>query len=263
MVGAGRARVERLREMTASEVGVEALELLDKHVERIAPECVADLFALSELALPGHTGEALHNFVRRASRELGDLSPAGRNVFLVDIGELPPQRVPANLRAVLGRIPGGAQLLTHIAPTTPEVVKLPEPLPVAQQPRTGRITTPEVAAARRKVAPTREEREERAREEARPARARAERAMRPVKPRLEDDPRYAWLREQLLGRLSEFAYRDRGLLEAVIVSSIRAAAVRAESPWPTLTQEDVRATLRALSRDGRVVSRSGRWVFVR
>jgi hypothetical protein len=127
-----------------------------------------------------------------------------------------------------------------------------------QVPVGGRVVTPELSSARMRRAPTREEREE----DARRQKERTPRVRAP-KPPPEDDPRKPWMREQILERLSSFANRDRGLLETVLISSIRAAAARPDVGWASLTQDDVKGAVRALGREGRIAQRSGRWVFVR
>jgi hypothetical protein len=257
MAGNRGVSVDRLREIPASEFEVEASELFDKHVDRIDPTCVADLFAVAELNLPGYLGSQLGAFVRRASRELVDLPEVDRAVFVTRLSELPASKIPANLRAVVARLPGGAARAAAWVGQAPEVFALPVPVPVARQlPVAGRVVTPELADARMRRAPTREQREDEAR---RPK----ERLPRAPKPPPEEDPRKPWMRAQILERLSSFANRDRGLLESVLVSSIRAAAARPDVGWASLTQDDVKGVLRAMGREGRIVNRSGRWVFVR
>jgi hypothetical protein len=251
--------VDRLREIPASEFEVEASELFDKHVDRIDPACVADVFAVAELNLPGYLGSQLGAFVRRASRELGDLPEVARAVFVTRLAELPAAKIPANLRAVVARLPGGASRAAIWATTPPEVFALPVPVPVSRQaPVAGRVVTPELADARMRRAPTREQRED----DARRQKERAPRVRAP-KPVPEEDPRKPWMRTQILERLSSFANRDRGLLESVLISSIRAAAARPDVGWVSLTQDDVKGVVRALGREGRIILRSGRWVFVR
>jgi hypothetical protein len=258
---ARRAKVERLREMTAAELSVEASELLVLHVDRVEPSCVADLYALEELRMPGFLGEQLATFVRRTSREIRDLPVASQTVFFGQLAEVPATDVPANLRALAATIPTAARHAATWADTAPSVVVLPTPLPVQQQKAAsgGRIVTPELAAARRKEAPSREEREAKARKE-RVSRARVPQE---AKPKLEDDPRYPWMRNEILTRLSSFANLERGLLETVLISSVRASAVRADVPWTSLSQEEVLAAVRALSRERKVVQKAGRWVLVR
>jgi hypothetical protein len=246
--------VENLRSSPPGTIAALTQDLFRQHVERIEPTCVADLFALSELDLPGPLGGDLRGWASKASREIHDL-PEGevRAAFLADVGELKAADVPRSMREVIAALAtkSGADTQARVEALTaawdaepPAAVSLPTAKPRAaavQAAATARATTAEAATARKS---------------AEPKAPKAPRATGTRTPAKDVDPRRAeWIRGDALGRLGAPEYVERGLKEAILL-----AGIKHRSPYTDLTDEEIKVELRKLVREGRLKHTGERWL---
>jgi hypothetical protein len=240
--------VEGLRTMTPSMVDVSARGALSSHVDMMEPRLIADLYALDELDLKSQFGQILRQFVARASHELVSMSDTRTEHLVSDVADIPPAQVPARLRAVLGRLAAFDVLAATWAATSPEVVRLAVPVPVARAaaPK-GRAVTPEQAKAKRtyQAAP-----------DAEPEKKKGETATKAVRaPKVVvEDTRAADIRADVLARVITLS--DGGLNENLLVGGVQR---RLEPVYPGLQPDQIMAVLRTLSREGLLKYRSGRW----
>ncbi|MEN9786069.1 MAG: hypothetical protein RLZZ299_1333 [Pseudomonadota bacterium] len=242
-----RLDVDGLREMPATLVAVQVDGILREHVERVMPRCVADLFAIDELGLPGQFGSLLRAFTGRVARELRGLQRERAAAFVHEVAVLSAEDVPATLRAVVAELPGGDAVAGTWASTPPRPVTLPVPAAVdrrAALTAPTRSVTPELARARRTHAP---------RPEAAPAAPKAPRAPRAA---AVEDTRAQWIREDVKRRMKDAP--DTGVLESLLVGGVQK---RAEADWPDLRAADVLVVLRSMTRGDRPMlrTRGGRW----
>jgi hypothetical protein len=243
-----RLDVDGLREMPATLVAVQVDGILREHVERVAPRCVADLFAIDELGLPGQFGSMLRAFTGRVTRELRGLQRERAAAFVDEVAALSAHDVPATLRAVVAELPGGDAIAETWTATAPRPVTLPVPAPVDRRAALNaptRSVTPELARARRTHAP---------RPEAAPAAT--PKTPRAPRPAAVEDTRARWIREDVTRRMKDAP--DSGVLEGLLVGGVQK---RAEADWPDLRADDVLAVLRKMARenDPPVRTRGGRW----
>lgn len=227
--------VERLRLSPPAMVQVLTQDVIRQHVDRIEPATVADLFALSELALVGALGVDLNNWAMRAAREILDMPEgAPRLSFLEEVARLPAEQVPARMRDAIQAVASIASaasleviesLGTAWSAVSPVSVALPA----------GKITAP-------KVGPT-----------AKPASKAAPRA--PKTPAALVDPRRAeWIREDAVTRLSNREYAERGLKESIFV-----AGIKHRSPFTDMTPAEILTELRRLERERKLKHTGERW----
>lgn len=248
-----RHSVEGLRSSDAATLAVLVPEALRLHIERVEPSCVADLFALAELALPGSIGQELGVWAARATREIRDL-PDGdiRLIFVQEIGELAPELVPQRLRDAVLALEGNSSAATanvlhglaaSWAEAPPTRVVLPAPKArAATAPTSGRATTVATAVAQKKAAPKV---------------ARAPKAART--PAAMVDPRRAeWIREDAIARLGSREYQERGLKESIFLAGIRH---RGQAQWGDMTDEEIKVELRKLERERKLKHTGERWTI--
>lgn len=232
-----RMSVEGLRTSSLSTLSVLVSDVIRQHVDRIDPACVADLFALVELSVGGAIGVDLEVWATRAEREIADLPDgSARATFVAELATLPPERVPARLRAAVEGLEARSQGMVAErvaaarelwAATPPEVVVLPVPKASGGK-----------AAGEKKVAAVKA-----------PRAARTPAAM--------VDPRRAeWVREDVVVRLGSREYIERGLKESILV-----AGIRHRSPYKDLTSEEVMAELRKLERERKLKHTGDRWLL--
>lgn len=220
-------------------------DVIRQHIDRIEPACVADLFALAEAKLPGALGTDLAAWSARANREIRDL-PAGqaRATFVAEVSELPPEQVPASLRAAVLALPHQPDIAGQIEElrgrwesVDPSPVNLPVSPPKAAVQKATVSHTPTTPTSTKAATATR--------------------APRVVKtPASMVDPRRAeWIREDAVARLNSREYVERGLKESILV-----AGIRHRSPYKDLTDEEVKAELRRLERERKLKHTGERWL---
>lgn len=235
-------------------IQVQTQELLRLHSDRIAVPCIADLFAISEADLPATLAAELRLFTQRASREFLDL-PEGpaRLDFIAELSEIPPNRIPQNLRSAIEAFAAGSseavtraaeQLLESLQGVPPEAVTLPKP-PAKRAASPAITQNREVDETPKKT----------------PAKAPAKRS--PRTPAAFVDPaRAEWIRDDVMDRLKTREYADRGLKESVLIAGCRHRAGKIpNSPYKDLTEEEVRAELRRLEREQKVKHTGDRWII--
>jgi hypothetical protein len=214
-------------------------DVIRQHIDRIEPSCVADLYALSEIRLPGTLSNDLTQWAARAGREILDI-PDGdtRATFLAEVAELPGTSVPHSMRrAVLAlanvSIPETAALVEQLRVSwdgvnpTPVQLATPTAKPASSSSSSSSSTTRAPAASK-----------------PRPVRTPAA---------LVDPRRGEWVREDAVIRLRE--YGERGLKESILV-----AGIRHRSPYKDLTEEEVKAELRKLERERKLKHTGERWL---
>lgn len=227
--------VEGLRTTPASLLPALVGDALRLHVERLQPECVADLYALAELGLPGGLGGDLETWAARATREIADLTLDGRRLLLAAVEELSPGAVPGRMRDALRALAEGAEediaaclqrLDARWAEAAPEVVTLPE------QRVPGGVPTPKKVAA--------------------PKAPRAPRA--PKTPAAQVDPRRAeYVREDVLATLKE---RTAGVKETILVAGIKMRA-----PFSDMAEKEIASELRKMERERKLKKTAERWLI--
>jgi hypothetical protein len=243
--------VEGLRTTDPASLSVLTQDLLRQPLGRVAPETLADLFALSEASeqLPHSLHRDIGAFCQQKVREMEDLAGGQPMLeFLSGFLTVPGGLVPYSLREAIGGLDEGDNLSNEAAealnalhqrwegvhpdqitlpkrptqsiehPTPPERLRVPDP-----------IEKPKIAA---KASP-------------RPKPSRTPAAQK-------DQRRSDWIREDILQRLDE--YGERGLKEAVIV-----AGTLHRSPYKDLTETEIMAELRGLKRESQVSFSAGRW----
>lgn len=231
--------VDQLRHSDAATVGALVADLLRLHVGRIETSCIADLFALSEAALPSSLSADVKNWATRAARDIVDL-PEGdaRNEFLSEIAALPPGKVSLRLRQAVKDMAVNAS-----AATLARLDKLaaaweaeePENVILPTRP-TKTVTGASAAAPAKSAAPKK-------------------RVGVAKTPAADVDPRRAaFVRDDALARLKE--YGEKGLKESVFL-----AGIRHRSPFKDMTDAEVKTELRRLERERRVKHTGERWMI--
>jgi hypothetical protein len=243
-----RLDVDGLRDMPATLVAVQVDGILREHVERVMPRCVADLFAIDELGLPGQFGSLLRAFTGRVARELRGLQRERAASFVREMEDVPAAHVPSTLRAVVVELPGGEALSDGWTATPPAPVTLPVPAAIDRKAALhapGRSITPEMARARRTHAPRPE-----------PAASTTPKTPRAPRAPQVEDTRAIWIREDVTRRMKDAP--DSGVIEGLLVGGVQK---RAEANWPDLRAEDVVMVLRSMARGERPAlrTRGGRW----
>lgn len=232
-------------------------DLLRKPIGQIAPLNVMDLVELAGTdGRPRPTEKTLQGFVAGLPRQLADI-PRGRSweLFLIDLEELPADRVPILFRRMLegeGRnradsAPRVDALLARWAGTEPAAFQMN-----TRQARIQRATMaeprPEVSRAERATRPPKE-----------PKEAGEPRAARPKPERtkvVQDIERQSFVEQQCLERLGRTS-SDKGLLEAVLVAGVKHAG---KEKYPDLIPGEITAILRGLKERNRVRYSAGRWM---
>lgn len=210
-------------------------DVIRQHIDRIEPSCVADLFALSEIRLPGTLAADLAQWSARAAREILDI-PDGetRAAFLAEVGELPGNEVPHSMRRAI-------QALGPVS--IAETAAMVEQLRVSWesvQPSSIQLASPTPKPGSASSTPSK------------PAAASKPRVVR-TPAALVDPRRGEWVREDAVIRLRE--YGERGLKESILV-----AGIRHRSPYKDLTEEEVKAELRKLERERKLKHTGERWL---
>lgn len=245
--------MDGLRTSDATSLFVLTQDLIGQTLGRLAPETLADLFALAELEdqLPKPMVRDLAAFVRQKTREIQDL-PDGDPVldFLEDLKRLPPRSVPANLRPVVLAIDSRTRLSAEGAELVRDLARAWEATPPAPI----RLPTRQVKNIQKAETPVRLQSPSQQEETRKSAREGTPRVRTPTA--MKDQRKTEWVRECLADRLAE--YGDRGLKEAVLV-----AGLLHRSPFEDLTDAEILAELRALKREGRVATSAGRWSLLK
>ena len=228
--------VENLRNTPAATLPALTDDALRLHMERIAPACVADLFALAELPLPGSLSADLKNWAARATREIADLPDGSRREFLTAISELPIGTIPGRLRdAITALIPSSGpevaafveDLAAKWADSEPDPVVLPVKKAVAKG---------AAADGAKKVTAS-----------GKPARA-------PRTPAAQVDTRRAEdIRNEALETLPRY---ERGLKESVFL-----AGIKHRSHFRDLTDAECLTELRRMERERKVKHTGDRWMM--
>lgn len=234
---------------------VQIQDLLRRPVAQLQPENVCDLIALGDLAdPPAALRKGLEAFVERVRRETRDL-PDGLSfaAFLGEFAALPPERIPATLRAIFAHEQVeyrkdrvlGAQLETWGETE-------PEPFPLGA--RSVRVQRAEAKPApveplRKGVRSAADKPEKAPRS---PRKAAEPKAPRPAP--VVDIERNKWVERTCLERLAESP--ESGLMETVLIAGVK---FRAKSNYPDLTPPEITAALRRLRDRERVRTSAGRW----
>ena len=267
-----RTHVEGLRSSAPALIQIQIQDLLRQHSDRIAVACMADLFAISEVELPALLSEEVKTFTTRAAREFIDLpNEEARLEFLSGVAMLPPAKAPESFRAAIRAMLRVSQeqashaiedIINAWEQTAPEVVRLPRP-PAKEKP-----------LKPAKVVPA--EFREPGYHPPEPAPLRADApgdepvAQKPTPPGVrpkhktpaeEIDPlRSDWIRKDVVERLQTREYADRGLKDAVLVAGCRHRATQG-GLYRDVSEDEVRAELRRLAREGKVRQMSDRWII--
>ncbi len=244
-----RVPSQNLRGVDALMLEVLASDLVEKPLGQLAPENVADLFAMMDLATaPGSIRKRAVNFRQRIAVEIADIpNGADYEVLVAEWRAVPAARVPETLRQIWRderarpkRSFRERALVDDLlaswegVESEPFVIAPPKPAPVKRAPAAAPSVKPP-PRARQPAAP-------------RPA----ARVITPGRP--DDAQRSAWVKEVCYERLASAL--DSGLLEAVLVAGVRH---RAREHYPHLSNADVIAVLQEMSRLGQAKVSAGRW----
>lgn len=239
--------VRALRGADPVGVEIEVNGLAAKPLGQIAPENVADLFAISAKEdLPPGLRVRLRGVDERLTRQVEDL-PNGSSFleWIEGLSEVAPSRVPYTLRAVVAaeieapkrgphEIAAASALMESWASVEPEPFAFAAPKTIPKK-----MTA---AAAPREPQRPRERRAV----EARPERTRVVVEV--------DKERVAWIRAVALERLQPAS--ERGLLEAVLFAGLQH---RARDLYPDLQAHEIRKVLEGMAERGDVKHSAGRW----
>lgn len=242
-----RVPVRSLRGADPVGVEIEVNGLAAKPLGQIAPENVADLFAISAKEdLPPGLRVRLRGVDERLTRQVEDL-PNGTPFldWIAGLSELSPQRVPYTLRAVVAaeiEAPkrGAPECAAAVALMEAWAAVEPEPFSFAAPKMIPKKMT--AAAAPREAQRPRERRAV----EARPERVRVVVEV--------DKARVGWIRATALERLQPAS--ERGLLEAVLMAGLQH---RARELYPDLQVHEIRKVLETMAERGDVKHSAGRW----
>jgi hypothetical protein len=268
-----RVPAQELRGVEAVLLEVMTSDLIEKPIGQLAPENVADLFALAVCPeAPVGLQKRLPTFLKRIAAEVLDL-PNGVEFLgaLATFAGLPGARVPDGLRD-LWRVEGERPkrsaaeraaieaALAGWASEAPEAFAIAKPAPpTVRAPIGARPASRPVVRNLAMVEPTFAPPRHGSAGAARPERA--ARAPATPKPRPMDDPaRNRWLDAVLLERLSAEGVLERGLAEIVLLGAVKH---RARDVYPELTPVQIRERLRALEKGEppRVRFSAGRWIL--
>lgn len=254
---------QNLRGVDAVMLEILAGDLVEKPMGQVAPENVADLFALCDQpAAPGNLRRRLANYRQRIAIEIGDIpNGAEFQALVADWKRVSGERVPETLRSVwteecqkprrsAAERALAADLLAGWADLEPApfIISAPKIAP-------GRPPVQRAAAAPPVERPTRHG----SAAAASPATPRVRTVSNPAVPRTvaPDDPeKRRWIREILFERLG--AATDKGLLESVLLAGIKH---RARELYPNLQPSDVMNVLQIMSQRGEVRVSAGRWAL--
>lgn len=231
-------------------------ELTRLHVDRIAVPCIADLFAISEVTLPSTLAAEIKNWATRAARDILDLPDGTERIeFLNSVLELPPGQIPASMREPVLGLGTSKQtdvtrlvddLRSRFEQVPPDILKLPAPA----RKETSKSGADAGAAGTSKTTRTTAEKAPKVAKVAKTPRA-------PRTPASMVDPRRAeFIRGDVMDRLSVREYAERGLKESIVI-----AGVRHRSPFKDMTEEEVKAEMRKLEREGKVKHTGDRWII--
>ncbi|MCB9794189.1 MAG: hypothetical protein H6741_15850 [Alphaproteobacteria bacterium] len=223
--------------------------MLRKPLGGIHPETLADLLALSETeGLPVQMTRDLERFREQMIREVNDL-PDGAPLeeFIAELLELEGSHVPETLRQALAareeepalKAPAAAAL-AGFRETLAEVD--PEPVEIVERKKVS-VQRPTVPSSHRSP-------QERERSRTRSPSGRATPRATPAAAK--DERREEWIREDLLSRLQ--GYGSNGLKQAILI-----AGAKHRAPFSDLTDDEIRAVLRKLGREGLIKHSAGRW----
>lgn len=232
-----KASVDNLRYSDAVTVQVLVADLLRLHIERIETSVVADLFALSEAALPALLAADLKSWAGKATREVCDI-PDGelRRAFIAEVAALPAASVCARFREAMA-----AMATSSSAETVAALDELAnswegvEPTPVVVPTKKGRVAAKSAAAPKKTVGAPKK-------------------VAVPKTPPPDIDPRRAaYVRSDVTGTLQHL---ERGIKESVLL-----AGIRARSPFKDLAEPEVKAELRKLERERKLKKTGERWMI--
>lgn len=237
----------RLRGADPVGVEIEVNGLAAKPLGQIAPENVADLFAISaKEELPPGLRVRLRGVDERLTRQVEDL-PNGTPFleWIEGLSEVPAENVPFTLRAVVAaEIEAPKRGIPERAAATELMERWssvePEPFAFALPKMIPKKMT--AAAAPREAQRPKERRAV----EARPERTRVVQEV--------DQDRVAWIRKIALERLLPAS--ERGLLEVVLFAGLQH---RARELYPDMSAIEIRKVLEVLAERGDVRFSAGRW----
>ncbi len=228
--------IPNLRQLPVAELQIQVQDVLNLPIGQLAPQTLADIFALADAGeqLPTALARDLANYRDKLVRQLADLPDGAELAALVaGLNELPPEHLPAALReALAGQLEGrsseevvGAlrEAVARWEGVEPAPVSIPEPAPAPAAAAMPAAKPKKKATTRRRTTKVDERREE-------------------------------WIREDVTSRLVN--YGSRGLKEAIVV-----AGARHRSPWNDLTEAEILVVLRRMKREGVLRYSAGRWMM--
>jgi len=242
-----RAHVEGLRKADPVTLSVLAQDLIRKPLVKLDPRSLCDLIALAESeAITGSLSRDLRKFKDQMLREVSDLADGVRlGDFLGDLIETGASRVPSSLRDVVlersesdespDTVSRRATLVEAFDTTEPDAVT------VTSEPEI------RVVKAQPKKAPV--ERAKAVRVSGTTGGARSKAAS---KAKVKDMNRVAWIRDDIMERLSN--YGSKGIKESLLI----AGAIH-RSPYKDLSPAEIKSELGALKELERIQLKVGRW----
>lgn len=271
MARINRADMEGLRSSDPLTLSVLCQDLLRRPLIQLTPRTLCDLLALSEVPdLPKQLRRDLEAFRLQMLREFSDL-PEGLVLgeFLEELRELPPEKIPDCFRVaivdraeVAAKHPASAPhieaLLSDFEANEAEFL---DPAGKAQKVKVHQFDVPDSHKAP----------DERARKRRSASSPRRPAGMTggggPKKESYKGNPttklpmrstkdpeRAVWIRRDLTEKLGAY---PNGLKTGVLV-----AGARHRAPWDDVAPDEIMAVLRAMAREGKARTASGRWKLV-
>jgi len=242
-----RAHVEGLRKADPVTLSVLAQDLIRKPLVKLDPRSLCDLIALADSEeITGSLSRDLRKFKDQMLREVSDLPDGVRLAdFLADLINVGPARVPAALRQVVAErsesdespdsVSRRVTLMGLFEETTPDSVT------VTDQPAI------RVVKAEARKAPVERKRGVRVGGATGGARSKGVSTAK-----VKDVNRVAWIRDDIMERLSH--YGSKGIKESLLV----AGAIH-RSPYNDLSPSEIKSELGSLKGLERIQLRQGRW----
>ncbi len=254
-----RISVGGLRKADPTTLTVLTQDVIRLPLGQIERRTLLDLLALSEVPeqLKGTLPKELEHLRHQMYREIDDLPDGpGLAEFASELVGIPAASAPQSLRDKIGALVGERkngdavaalqELIAHWSSEPPAAVLLPVP----KEPKTRKTAASASAAGEAPAAPAKTPKLT----VVAPATATKKEKAAATPAAQVDTRREEWVREDVLGRLSQ--YGARGLKEPVVV-----AGARHRSPWKDMGEDEVLAVLRKLKREGKVHTSAGRWMI--
>ncbi len=242
-----RAHVEGLRKADPMTLAVLTQDLIRKPLVKLDPRSLSDLLALADSeAITGALSRDLKKFKEQMLREVSDLPDGVRlGDFLADLIDVGAARVPECLRAAIlvrSESDGSPETVTHRTSLREAFASTEfDAVTVTDEPEI------RVVKAAPKEAPTERKRAVRV------AGTTGGAASRSVsKAKVKDVNRVAWIRDDIMERLSR--YGSKGIKESLLV----AGAIH-RSPYTDLAPSEIKSELTALKELERIQLKVGRW----